>query len=44
MNITQTLLSMWSFLLLEMLKTVIRIFDILDNTLFNIAQKDESEQ
>ena len=37
LNITQTLCSMWSFLLLLILKIVIRIFDILDNTLFNIA-------
>ena len=37
LNITQTLLSMWSFLILVMLKTVIRIFDIFDNTRFNIA-------
>ena len=40
----QTLHNMWTFLLLAKLKTVILVFDIFENTRFNIAWKDETEQ
>ena len=40
----QTLHYMWKFLLLAMLITVIQVFDIFDNTRFNTAWKDETEQ
>ena len=44
LKLTQTLRSMWTFLLLVKLKTVIFIFGNFDNTQFNIAWKDETEQ
>ena len=40
----QTLHNMWIFSLLVKLKTVFLVFDIFDNTRFNIAWKDETEQ
>ena len=40
----QTLQNMWIFSLLVKLKTVILVLDISDNTPFNIACKDETEQ
>ena len=40
----QTLQNMWIFSLLVKLKTVILVFDISDNTRFNIAWIDETEQ
>ena len=40
----QTLHNMWTFSHLAKLKTVILVIDIFDNTRFNIAWKDETEQ
>ena len=40
----QTLHNMWIFLLFAKLKTVILIFGNFDDTPFNIAWKDETEQ
>ena len=40
----QTMQNMWIFSLLVKLKTVILVFDISDNTRFNIAWRDETEQ
>ena len=40
----QTLLNMWTFLHLAKLKSVILIMGNFDNTPFNIAWKDETEQ
>ena len=40
----QKLHNMWIFSLLVKLKTVILVFDISDNTRFNIAWRDETEQ
>ena len=40
----QTLQNMWIFSLLVKLKTVILVIDISDNTRFNIAWRDETEQ
>ena len=40
----QTLHNMWTFLLLAKLKSIILIFGNFDNTQFNTAWKDKSEQ
>ena len=40
----QTLHNMWIFSILVKLKTVFLVFDIFENTRFNIAWKDETEQ
>ena len=40
----QTLHNMWTFLLLVKLKTVIFIFDIFDDTRFDIEKNEKSKQ